>query len=189
MRGEHTEHGMDHHQGYLGERALLRHDQPEASPSPRTQSPTRSVTEGIHGGIRSDANRPDGWIYTFDNGELKDDGEWEYELLVDSGAHTHVMPKRMTDRCDDAGVPGERLRSITGKGIRTWNKRVLAGEIYDHATSVRAKFNATPAEVRRGALSVAELNDAGYSMHFDPDGAKIFKSSDNGQREKYSAET
>ena len=39
MRDEHTEHLMDHLQGYLGERARLRQDQQEASPPPRTQSP------------------------------------------------------------------------------------------------------------------------------------------------------
>ena len=67
------------------------------------------------------------------------------------------------------------MRSTTGKGIKTWDRKVLTGEIYDHATTIKAKLNVTPAEVRRGALSVAEINDAGCSVHFDSGGEKKSK--------------
>ncbi|CAK0819502.1 unnamed protein product [Prorocentrum cordatum] len=89
----------------------------------------------------------------------------------------------MTEKCKLTGEPGQSLRSITGKGIRTWDKRTLTGEVFDSNTSIPAKLDVTPAEVRRGALSVAEMNDAGYSVHFDPDGAKMFKSNKNVQHE------
>eukprot|EP00959_Pyramimonas_sp_CCMP1952_P343456 7194302-Pyramimonas_sp.AAC.1 len=104
-------------------------------------------------------------------------------MLVDSGAHTHVVPKTMTEGCELTGEPGQSLRSITGKGTRTWDKRTLTGEVFDSNTTISARLNVAPAEVRRGALSVAEMSDADYSVHFDPNGAKMFRSNKNVQHE------
>ncbi|CAK0910250.1 unnamed protein product, partial [Prorocentrum cordatum] len=99
------------------------------------------------------------------------------------GGGRRSVSEAMTEKCKLTGEPGQSLRSITGKGIRTWDKRTLTGEVFDSNTSIPAKLDVTPAEVRRGALSVAEMNDAGYSVHFDPDGAKMFKSNKNVQHE------
>ena len=33
-----------------------------------------------------------------------------YEILVDSGAHTHVAPKMMVKNCEASGQPAEKLR-------------------------------------------------------------------------------
>ncbi|CAK0836789.1 unnamed protein product, partial [Prorocentrum cordatum] len=99
------------------------------------------------------------------------------------GGGQRSVSEAMTEKCKLTGEQGQSLRSITGKGIRTWDKRTLTGEVFDSTTSIPAKLDVTPAEVRRGALSVAEMNDAGYSVHFDPDGAKMFKSNKNVQHE------
>eukprot|EP00959_Pyramimonas_sp_CCMP1952_P084787 1773099-Pyramimonas_sp.AAC.1 len=89
----------------------------------------------------------------------------------------------MTEGCELTGEPGQSLRSITGRDIRTWDKRTLTGDVFDSNTTISAKLNVAPAEVRRGAFWVAEMNDAGYSVHFDPDGTKMFRSNKNVQHE------
>ena len=79
----------------------------------------------------------------------------------------------MTKSCSLAGEPGQALRSITGNGIRTWDNQTLAGELFDNETAIPARLDVAPAEARRGALSAAEMNDAGCPVHFDPDGTEF----------------
>ena len=63
-----------------------------------------------------------------------------YEILVDSGAHTHVAPKMMVKNCEASGQPAEKLRSITGKQIQTWDKKTLTGEVFDEHTAIPARM-------------------------------------------------
>ncbi|CAK0851242.1 unnamed protein product [Prorocentrum cordatum] len=148
--------------------------------APQMSVPTQATTR-VPGRVQAAVLPEDeaGWMFAF-----TDDHDWgECEMLVDSGVRAHVVPKTMTEGCELTGEPGQSLRSIIGKGIRTWGKRTLTGEVFDSNTTISAELNDTPAEVRRGALSVAEMNDAGYSVHFGPDGAKMFRGNKNVQHE------